>query len=386
MPENSIRYDQASALYVHVPFCRQKCSYCDFYSLPDSHNRATGYLRGILAELQQQRHQLTIPLQSIFLGGGTPTALPLDTLTELLGILGDMKDADTEFSIEANPATLSPEMIDVLVAAGVNRVNVGVQSFQDQELQILNRVHDAATAHKAVAMLREAGIASVGLDLIYAIPTQTLASWKDSLQQALSLNLDHLSCYALTLEEGTPLDDAIRAGTYEEMDESLQLDCFQTAIEYARHAGLEHYEISNFAAKGKRCRHNLTYWHNRPYIGLGPAAASYVDRIRSTNTPDLDAWQEAMLEGKTPPRQQERLTGMAEMAETAMLALRMIDGLDRAEFRQRFGVDITEVFGPTIDRYFNQGALRLSASSLRIASWALFTSNTILADLLDQAE
>jgi oxygen-independent coproporphyrinogen III oxidase len=373
---------QIGAIYVHVPFCLSKCGYCDFYSLADASELAEPYLEALGAELQQNAELLASPLDSIFIGGGTPTALEPSLLGRLLAMLTDLGDDKTEFSIEANPCTVTDKKARMLGDAGVNRVNLGAQSFVQGELAAMGRIHDPDRIVAAWETLRSVKIERLGLDLIYAAPGQNLDSWRVSLDQALDLRPDHLSCYALTVEPDTAIGRLRDSGEFVEMDDSDQADCYQAALEAARAAGLERYEISNFAAHGKECRHNLTYWRNEPYLGLGPAAASYIAGVRRINSPDVNAYIRAIDAGRQPPGESERITGRAEMAETLMLALRMSRGADRQAFAERFGMDPTDAFAETIKRYCDQGAMLIDSERIRIAPQAMLVSNTIIADIL----
>ncbi|HUT01952.1 MAG TPA: radical SAM family heme chaperone HemW [Phycisphaerae bacterium] len=373
------------ALYVHVPFCAAKCRYCDFYSLAFDAPVAQRYLRAVAAELRSRCALLSAPLASVFLGGGTPTVLGAGLLEELLSLCRPWIDRDTEFSVEANPGTLDAPVVEVLAAGGVNRVSLGVQSFRDPELRWLGRIHSGAEARRAAETLRAAGVRDLGLDLIYGIPSQTPASWRASVGEALALRPEHLSCYGLSFEPGTPLERELRAGRVKPMDEAAQAACYRHAIEATGRAGLEHYEISNFARVGRRCRHNLTCWHNEPYLGVGPGAASYVGGVRRTNLPDLEAYLAAAPAGRPVPASRERLTGRAAMAETVMLSLRLIEGLHRPSFVRRYGRDVSEVFPRSISRYAKLGALEITASHIRLSSEALFVADTVLADILAEA-
>lgn len=373
------------ALYVHVPFCRAKCRYCDFHSAPLTGRAAQQFVVAATRELDRHRTEFAEPLASVFFGGGTPTVLGAALLGRLIDAAAPLTGPDTEFSVEANPATLDKPLADHLAAGGVNRINLGVQSFDDGELRLLGRIHTAADAADAVDMLRTTGIANVGLDLIYGIPGQTMESWRRSLGKATALAPAHLSCYALSFEAGTPLGEDLAAGRAAEMDESLQRDCYDAAITAAGEAGLEHYEISNFARAGQRCRHNLTYWRNEPYVGIGPAAASYVAGERRTNDPDTPAYIDALLSGREPPATAERLGRRAAMAETLMLNLRLIEGADRAAFARRFGTDPLEAFPLSFSRYAKLGAVIVTPSHVRIAPQSLFVADSILADLIDEA-
>jgi len=374
--------DPPNALYVHVPFCLAKCRYCDFYSRPIHPTNADRYTAAITRQLRGLA--APHPLATVFLGGGTPTALGVERLGEILDALAPLRDGHTEFSVEANPGAFDEPLARRMIEAGVNRANIGVQSFQPLELAMLGRVHDAAAARQAVAVARNAGFANIGIDLMYGLPGQTLTSWLDSLRQAFDLGVEHLSGYALSLEPGTPLHADWRAGAVAEMDESLQRELYDAMIEQAGAAGLTQYEISNFARAGFECRHNLTYWHNQPYVGLGPAAASYVGGVRRTNRPDLAAWSAAVLADKPPPADEERLPPRQTMAETLMLGFRLRAGVDRSAFASRFGLDMLTAFPRTLPRYIDQGALLLEATHIRVARWALFGTDTILADIVEE--
>jgi len=376
---------RAAALYIHVPFCTRKCRYCDFYSVPLEADTAAGYVRALVVELSRRLSLLTTPLASVFVGGGTPTVLGTKPLRELLAPLGALTDGRTEFTVEANPATLDAPLIDVLRRAGVNRVSVGAQSFQEGELGVLGRGHTPNQVARAVESLREGGVANISLDLIYGIPGQTLDSWTDTLRQATNLGAEHLSCYALSLEEGTALERDVREGRLPQPNESLHRAMYEAAIDHAGEAGMEHYEISNFARVGRRCRHNLTYWRKGPYLGLGPAAASYIGGVRRKTDEDIHAYLRAVQIGQDPPATSECLTGRREMAETIMLGLRMTEGIDRQGLIARFGRDPLEAFPRSTGKYVKLGALEVTPRTIRLVRKALFVADTVLADILDEA-
>ena len=390
---NAALASRPAALYVHVPFCRAKCRYCDFFSVKFDAAQAARFVQAATAELAAHVDELTTttttttkkPLASVFVGGGTPTVLGTELLGTLLAAIRPLICPTTEFSVEANCGVLEAATAEMLAASGVNRVNLGAQSFQAEELKLLGRVHGVEQIPQAVSLLKDAGIANVGIDLIYAIPGQRLTTWRDSLARALALPIEHLSCYALSFEPGTALYDDLHAGSVEEMPAADQRDCYYAAIEAAEQAGFEHYEISNFARPLKRCRHNMTYWLNEPYVGIGPGAASYVGGVRRTNQPDLQAYITAILNNQPPPSTAERLSGRAAMAETLMLALRLIDGVDRAAFTRRFNQDPLAAFGRSLGRYGSLGAVIASSSHLRIAAESLFVSDSILAAILAEA-
>jgi len=383
--DNEVSARAARALYLHVPFCASKCRYCDFYSLPINGDAGQRYVAAAKAELAARRDALAAPVDSIFVGGGTPTVLGPEPLRELLSAAGVFAGQATEFSVEANPGTITRPVADTLVECGVNRVTMGAQSFRQEELDALGRTHRPADVADAVAVLRAAGVENVGLDLMFGIPLQTPATWRDSLDEAVALGVEHVSCYALSIEQGTPLEADCRAGRVTEMPESTQAECYATAISTLTQAGLEHYEISNFARPGRACLHNLTYWRNEPYLGVGPAAASYLGGVRRTNCSDLEAWMQAVEAGLAPPGRAEQLGGREAMAETAMLGLRMTQGISLPDFMDRFGQDLLDAFPATIGRYRELGALLVTDSHVRIRPDHLVVSDTILADLLAEA-
>lgn len=368
-----------------MPFCRSKCRYCDFYSVILDDSPAEAYVDGVLRELAAKVDRLRCPLESVFVGGGTPTVLGAKLLGRLLSGVKPLIGTETEFTVEANPGTVSPEIAPVLVSCGVSRVSLGVQSFQDGELALLGRTHTAAQAGRSVDDLLAAGVVNIGADLIYGIPSGTLQSWQDTLRRALALPIRHLSCYALSIEPGTPLERDVRAGKLTEMDEAAQKDCYLAAIDAARQAGMEQYEISNFSRRGCQCRHNLTYWRNEPYLGIGPGAASYLDGVRRRNLPDLESYLAAIRSRRQAPASSERLSGRKAMAESLMLGLRLTEGIDRTGFTDRFGQDPLEAFADSLTRYAGQGALLVTPQSIRLNPEHFFVSNTILADILAEA-
>jgi len=370
---------------VHVPFCQAWCRYCDFYSNVLDSRAAQRFVTAALAELDAAAKAADRPLSSIYVGGGTPTCLGAALLERLLRPLGELADANTEFSIEANPNTVNRLLAELLLGMGVNRVSLGVQSFVDGELAVLGRSHSSLQAQQAATVLQNAGLGNLSLDLIYGIPGQTLRTWRESLRRAIDLGAGHLSCYALSFEPDTPLERDLAQGKLAQMDESLQKECYLAAQEECRLAGLEHYEISNFARPGRRCRHNLTYWRNEPYLGIGPAAASYLDDVRRTNLPDLDAYIGALHGGVPAPCTSETLDLRHRMAETLMLGLRLLEGVDRGAFAERFGVDPLKAFPGSISRYQAQGALVVDSTCLRLSPGVLFAADTVLADIVAEA-
>lgn len=378
----------AGALYVHVPLCRAKCRYCDFYSRPVEEGLGELIVEALMGELSQRRHWLASPLESIFVGGGTPTALKPGLLSKLLeNIAGFSAPAggSAEFSVEANPGTVDSDIAGVLAGAGVNRVSLGAQSFDAEQLKLLGRIHQPDQIGEAVELLRRAGIENIGLDLIYGIVGQSFESWLASLEAAIKLGLEHVSCYALSFEPGTPLCDDRSAGRVAEVDDETQREMYYLTIDRLAAAGFEHYEISNFAQPARRCRQNLTYWLNEEYLGIGPAACSYLAGERRKNIPDLTSYAESIRRSQVAPYESERITGRSLMAETLMLGLRLTEGVEIARFKKRFGMTPAEAFPKSFERYISLGAIEPTSSYVRLSHGGLFTADFVLADILAEA-
>lgn len=382
--ENRTRRERADALYVHVPFCRRKCRYCDFYSVPSDEAVCERFVAAATEEFNRRRHLLSRPLRSVYVGGGTPTVLPSNLLERLLKLPGEYVSSSTEFTVEANPGTVTDGLARTLAETGVNRVSLGAQSFNPRELRLLGRIHAPDDIARACDALRRAGLENTNLDLIYGIPSQSPAEWSETLCRALALAPEHLSCYALSFAEGTPLEADLQAGRLAEVEESLQRRFYETACSAAADAGLSQYELSNFARDGRRCIHNIRYWQNGPYVGIGPAAAGHLGAVRRINTADLESYTRSLLSGDEPPCESEQLSGRRRAAEAIMLALRMTEGLDRTAFRSQYGLDPVEGFPNSISRYAADGYVLVSPDRLLLAPRAYFVADTILADILGE--
>ncbi len=372
-----------AGLYLHVPFCRRKCAYCDFYSLPDSGEAVQGaYLSGV----EQELRQATLPgtVETVFLGGGTPTVLPAPLLSRLLVVIADKVDmsAVAEFSVEANPGAIDEPRAAVLRACGVNRISLGVQSFQPATLGALGRIHGPDEVHDAVRLFRRLGFTNLSLDLIFAVPGQTLADWHADLDAALSLAPEHLSVYGLAIEPATPLGLRVRQGKLLPTADELYVEMFSAARARLIAAGYDHYEISNYARPGFRCCHNVGYWRNRPYLGLGPAASSFVAGRRWTNVRDLDQYVARLSRGQPPAEEIEELSPEARARELAMLNLRMADGIILQEFHDQTGFDALHLFDQAIRTHRAAGLLEVTSDAVRLTPQALPIADTVLVDFV----
>jgi len=358
---DELRLDAASlpaasfdGLYVHVPFCFHKCHYCDFYSITrQSAERMTRYVDLLLAEARGwTRQPPKIELKTVFFGGGTPSLLPLEEMRRLVGGLREVFDcsAVNEWTIECNPATVAGEYLQMLRESGVDRLSFGAQSFDRHELATLERHHEPGDVKKSVDLARAAGFERLNVDLIYAIPGQDLSSWAMSLEEAIALSTEHLSCYGLTYEQNTPMAVKKRLGMIRAVEDDIELQMLHHTRRRLNEAGFFPYEISNYARRGEECRHNLLYWNGGNYLGLGPGAASHVEGHRWRNRPHLGEWESSVAVDELPVIDVEHLSPSQRSSEMIMLQLRLAGGVDLDAVERLSGVDPMRQYGPTLER------------------------------------
>lgn len=367
-------------LYVHVPFCVRKCDYCDFASerLADP-ARVSLYLDMLEREIARLPPEFRPA--TVYVGGGTPTALPPPDLRRLLAAIAPLASGAIEWTVEANPGTVTAETARLLRDAGVNRVSLGVQSFDPATLAWLGRVHGPDDAAEAVRRFRDAGLQNLSLDLLLAVPARDAATLERDLDRTLSLAPTHVSAYLLSIEPGTPLAHRLGGSLPEEL-ENQAVDDYQRTRRRLREAGFRQYEISNFARPGAECRHNLIYWTGGDYLGVGPAAHSHWQGSRWGNFQTLEAWAAALSKGWKPAEFEERLPSDRRARERLVFWLRLCGGVDRAAFRAAEGVDCEAIAGDALRRLAAQGLLRCDAASIRLADDALLISDRVFAELV----
>lgn len=369
------------AAYIHIPFCAHHCGYCDFAIAAGQDHLIELYLDALSAELATLGEPC--PMQTLFLGGGTPTHLNASQLERLLSAvlrwlpLGD----GGEFSVECNPDTLTGDKIDVLADGGVNRVSLGGQSFHAELLRTLERAHNPDEIARAVARVRRR-IDNVSLDLIFGVPGQTECLWRDDLARALALTPDHLSTYGLTYEKGTPLWKRRQRGQVRPLDEDAELSLYALAIDTLEAAGFEQYEISSFARPGRCCRHNRVYWANEAYFGFGMGAARYVLGKRELNTRDLQRYIRLCLSGESPNWQSEELQPEERARETMAVQLRRSEGIDRAAFRTQTGFHLEALAGAALARHLEQGFLADDGRSVHLTRRGKYVADAVIERLL----
>jgi len=371
-----------TGIYVHLPFCPYICPYCDFAKWPHKESAARRYMDALCSEIDAARPDDAE--HTVFLGGGTPnTYAPADISDVLARIASKFPAARTpEVTIEVNPELVTAAALETYAAAGVTRLSIGVQSFVEAEIRTLGRRHDAAQVRAAIGAARAAGMQSVSIDLMFAVPGQTKESWRISLDTATGLAPDHISAYGLTVEEGTPYADWRDREPAVFADQDLEGDLYEIAIDALETAGFEHYEISNFARPGHHCSHNANYWANGEYIGFGVGAASYRNGVRSTHTRDLDAYVFAASRGVEIPDQSERLEGAQRAGEAVMLALRTAQGLSFAAFKERYGLEFLEYYASIVEPYRAAGLLEVDAAGARLTKRGRFVANDICATFI----
>ena len=374
-------------LYIHIPFCRSKCDYCDFYSRAGCEGRMDDYQKALIAHMKE-----TGPLtrgyhvDTVYFGGGTPSYYGAKRIKELLGAVARRFDLakDAEITVECNPDSVDRRMLTVLRRAGVNRLSMGVQSAHDEELANLHRPHTFRQTQDAVAVARAAKFKNLSLDLIYGLPGQDMALWRDTVEQALRLEPQHLSCYGLKVEPGTPLDDRVVRG--EKLpDDDAQADMYLWTVERLAAAGYRQYEISNFARSGYQSRHNLKYWMGRPYIGFGPGAHSDFGGRRYSFVRDLEKYISSVLEGGAVIDESELIPQRERGGEYLMLRLRTTRGIEEWEYRREFFMNFDPI-EQKLEEYEREGWAERHDRRWNLTPKGFLVSNQLIGDLLSVQE
>ena len=374
-----------AGVYVHIPFCASRCSYCDFFSTLEMKTAGAPYVQALIDEARLRRDELDgEAVRTLYLGGGTPSQLPLLLLSRLIKGLHEVFDLSAleEFTVEANPDDVTPEWCSSLASLGVNRVSMGVQTFEDHILQAIGRRHNARQVLQAVENLRDKGIDNISIDLIYGLPGQTLESWTRTVGQAIALRPQHISAYGLTYEEGTRLWRQRERGEVKEVPEEDCIEMYKVLVEMLKAAGFEHYEISNFALPGYHSRHNSSYWDETPYLGLGAAAHSYDGKVRRSNPPDLRAYIDRIAAGGVACEVEE-MTLWERYDERVMLGLRTARGVDANRLREDFGEEAWNHFSREVHRHIMAGNVRREgASRYVLTDDGILLSDSVIRDLM----
>lgn len=371
-----------AGIYIHIPFCKSRCIYCGFYSttLLDLRKK---YINAVCREMELRKNYIHEPFSTIYLGGGTPSLLDEAELTKLFLYIDNVYDVDrnAEITMECNPDDITPEFTNMLSRLPINRVSMGAQTFADSRLRLLHRRHNSDEVKHAVKLLREAGIKNISIDLMFGFPDESLSQWKEDISAALALNVEHISAYSLMYEEDTPLWKMLDTGKVKEIDEELSLTMFKELVCQLTDAGYEHYEISNFARPGYRSRHNSSYWHQVPYIGLGAAAHSFDLNSRQWNVADLKLYIEEINNGIIP-MEREELDNDTTFNDIITTALRTSDGIDLNAMETRLGKRYRNTLISAAGKHIEQGLLEIRHDRLRLTSEGIFISDMVMSDLM----
>lgn len=367
-------------LYVHIPFCVRKCQYCDFLSGPSDEETKDRYIEALLKEIRAAEHTEDYEIVSVFIGGGTPSALKAEAIASIMRTLQEQFFfcEDVEVTIEANPGTVDLEKLTSYRNVGINRLSLGLQSTDAEELKLLGRIHSYEEFLKSYEWAREAGFSNINIDLMFAIPGQTGEAWRQHLYQVAELNPEHISAYSLIIEEGTPFAEQ----NLDLPDEDTEYQMYEDTAEILERYGYRQYEISNYAKQGYMCRHNAGYWQRREYLGFGLGASSLYGGMRFSNTHQM---QEYLKESRNPDQIRKDVTVLSRnerIEEFMFLGLRMTEGISEKEFEENFDVRLMDVYGDILQKYEETGFMEHIETKWRLTRKGIHVSNHILADFL----
>lgn len=372
-------------IYLHIPFCLSKCAYCAFVSYP-LHNFAPDiYLAALYREIDFWSARCADEqFASIFIGGGTPTILPNDDLATLLTRLQEKFtiSAGAEITIETNPNTIDQQKAATLRQAGVNRLSIGIQSLDDRTLHLINRTHTAEEGRRALQIARRAGFDNINLDLIFGLPEQTIGQWRTTLEEAITLDPEHLAIYQLSIDPGARFAEQVAKGELQLPDEDQEAEMYEDTVRIIAHSSYQRYEISNYAKPGKHCRHNLLYWQNESYLGLGAGAVSFRSGLRIRNTPDPTLYGQRLQGGEPPWLESESLPREVSFRETVIMGLRLLEGVDLDLLTERFGIDAREYYGETLEKLLDNKLVEIVNDRLKLTAAALPVANQVLSELV----
>lgn len=371
-----------AGVYIHIPFCKTRCTYCDFYT-GTNEKQMDALVDALCTEAIMRRDEIPETVQTIYFGGGTPSRLHHPHFEKIFDTLRNhfKIDAAAEITVEANPDDLTPSYVEMLASLPINRLSIGIQSFDDKELKFLSRRHSGKEAMQAVERCREAGFQNMSIDLMYGLPNQTTEIWAHNLDKAISLNVEHISSYHLIYEEKTRMYRLLQAGRITPVEEELSTTMFAMLIDRLTSHGYIHYEISAFGKEGYFSRHNSSYWKNEKYLGLGPAAHSFNGESRSFNIPSLPRYIKGVNAGK-PERETEYLGARERYNEAILTGLRTMWGLDLVELSHRYGETFSRYCQDNARKYLENGLLKIENHRMKLTDKGIFISDGIMSDLM----
>lgn len=372
-----------AGIYIHIPFCRKRCHYCDFYKTTDFGHKFR-LLKALKKELESRAHELiSDEINTIYLGGGTPSVLQVQELQDLLNIIRENYTVadDAEITMEANPDDLKLPKLTALRQIGYNRLSMGVQSFSESDLKLMNRRHDVSQAFDSVKWAKQAGFSNISIDLIYGLPNQTLEEWENNVKKAVELDVQHISAYNLTYHEGTVFYDQLKKGHLKELPDELSVQQFEILRKILLEAGFEHYEISNFCKPGFYSRHNSSYWKNKKYLGIGPSAHSFDMTSRRWNVSSMSKYLDGMEQDKSYS-ESEILSEQDRYNDYIITGMRTIWGVSEEYIQATFSVKFHRQFMKMKQAYFNSGHLIVADKNIALSPEGLFISDKIMSDFM----
>jgi len=368
-------------LYIHIPFCKKKCLYCDFPSYGSMEKYMVDYAKALSIEINNKCKDRKF--NTIFIGGGTPSYLSMEAWKILKETLSKVnKYDDYEFSVECNPGSFDKDKLEIIKAAGANRISIGLQACQDELLASLGRIHSFDEFLKSFEMARNIGFENINVDLMFAIPRQSFSQWKETLEKVSGLEPEHISCYSLIVEEGTPFYKMNEEGSLVLPEEDTEVKMYNYTVEFLKGNGYKQYEISNFAKEHKECMHNLIYWSMDEYIGCGASAHSYFNNIRNKNDGNVKKYIEKILTNKDASTEEHENSTKDNMEEFMFLGLRKTEGISISDFKSKFNVNIYDIYGSVINKYKDLGLIKVDQDKVYLSEKAVHISNTIMSDFI----
>lgn len=373
-------------LYIHVPFCAQKCYYCDFNSYKIKSNEKEAYLINIEKEMKFYKEEFKDKyFDTVFFGGGTPSILKIDELRKLVNYMFENFNIkkDAEITIECNPGTINKEKLKAIKEMGINRLSIGLQATQNYHLKSIGRIHTYEEFEKNYYDAIDVGLTNINVDLMYALPNQKEEEWKETLDKIIKLNPSHISAYSLILEEGTKLYDMYENNEFNLLDEDTDIDMYEYTINTLKKYGYNQYEISNYAKKGKECKHNVIYWKCDNYLGLGPGASGYINDVRYSNIEDLNEYNNKINQNIKPISEENKLSEKDKIEEFIFMGLRMNEGINLEVFKERFKIDFYELYKDVLDKLLERELIKLDKFNLSLTQKGREISNSVFIEFIN---
>lgn len=369
-------------LYVHIPFCQKKCIYCDFNSYDDKAIYEDAYIDALIKELKYYSDQQSYNFKTIFIGGGTPTIINPENIAKIMKTIEKNIEREAEITIECNPGTVDKAKIDIYKAIGINRISVGLQAWQDELLNTIGRIHKREDFLRSFSLFRSSGFNNINVDLMFSLPGQSLNMWLETLDNVCRLGVEHISCYSLIVEENTPIHSLIKSGILNAPDEDMDRDMYKAAKTVLRNYGLKQYEISNFAKEGFCCEHNLIYWKNKEYAGVGAGGHSKIDGKRFWNFSGLDEYIKNIGERKAAVEGNEDISIREDMWETIILGLRLNSGIGISDFNAKYGINFIEEYGNALSKLIKDSLIVVQDDRVRLTAKGQDLSNRVFVEFM----